>query len=598
MPYDMHRFIEDLEARGQLVRVRAPVDPDLEVTEIYDRVVKRGGPALLFENVRGASMPLLINAFGTNERMALALGRDPGSIGRDLMALVKTKPPRSFREALALARRAKDVLAFPPKRVRRGRCQEVVLTGDDVDLSKVPVLKCWPLDAGRFITLPQVYTRDPATGERNMGMYRMQVFSKNTTGMHWQTHKHATEHYRNAKKMGVKLPVAVALGGDPALTYGATAPLPPGFDEVMFCGYIRRERVRLVKCKTVDLEVPADADIIIEGYVDPSEPLAEEGPFGDHTGYYSLADKFPVLHVTAITHRRDAVYPTTVVGMPPQEDGPMGKATERIFLELMRFQVPEIVDMNMPVEGAFHNLMLVSIKKRFPGHARKAMMSLWGAGLVSLEKTLVIYDEDVDVQDPRLALDTLLARLDVARDVLVIDQLPTDTLDHAAPVGDLGSHVGFDATTPLPGELPRADVHDLPPVPPIEHLRRHAPEVVAAHQPHARLLLVSIRKDRAGQARDVMQRLWSAGVPQRTAIVVYQADDIADVADLSAATFHATANLDPARDLLVDPPRLGVDATIKRPDENARAWPPIIRMDDETKALVDKRWPEYGIPDA
>ena len=596
MPYDTHAFIRDLEAKGLLKRVRAEVDPELEVSEIYDRVVKQGGPALLFENVKGSSMPLLINQFGTWERMVMALGREPADIGKDLMALVKTKPPRSFREALKLARMAKAVLSFPPKRVRRGRCQEVVLTGDDVDLTKIPVLKCWPLDAGRFITLPQVYTRDPETGERNMGMYRMQVFDRNTTGMHWQTHKHGTEHYRKAQKMGLKrLEVAVALGGDPALTYGATAPLPPGFDEVMFCGYIRRERVRLVKCKTVDLEVPADADIVLEGYVDPQAPMAVEGPFGDHTGYYSLADLFPRFHVTAVTHRRDAVYPTTVVGIPPQEDGPMGKATERLFLELMRFQIPEIVDMDMPVEGTFHNLMLVSIRKRYPGHARKAMMSLWGAGLVSLEKVVVVVDEDVDVHDPRAILDRFTDLLDPLRDVLVVDQVPTDTLDHAAPRPDLGSHVGIDLTTPLPGEparrprAPRADGN-----PSFGRLRDHAPEMVAAHQASPRLLLVGIRKDRPGQARDVMQRLWKAGVPEDTVIVVYEPD--VDVADPRAAVFHATANLDPARDLLLTPDgRLGVDGTIKLPTENARAWPPIIRMDDATRAKVDARWKEYGL---
>jgi 4-hydroxy-3-polyprenylbenzoate decarboxylase len=480
--------------------------------------------------------------------------------------------------------------------VRKGRCQEVVLTGDQVDLTRIPVLKCWPLDAGRFITLPQVYTRDPETGERNMGMYRMQVFDENTTGMHWQTHKHGTEHYRKAQKMGLKrLEVAVALGGDPALTYGATAPLPPGFDEVMFCGYIRRERVRLVKCKTVDLEVPADADIILEGYVDPQEPMAVEGPFGDHTGYYSLADLFPRFHVTAVTQRKDAIYPTTVVGIPPQEDGPMGKATERLFLELMRFQIPEIVDMDMPVEGTFHNLMLVSIRKRYPGHARKAMMSLWGAGLVSLEKVVVVVDEDVNVHDPRAILDKLTALLDPLRDVLIVDQVPTDTLDHAAPRPDLGSHVGIDLTTPLPGEAQRR------PVPPrrdgnpaFAKLQEHAPELVAAHQASPRLLLLGIRKDRPGQARDVMQRLWKAGVPSDTVLVVYEGD--VDVRDASAAVFHATANLDPARDILLLPDgRLGVDGTIKLPAEGAREWPPIIRMDDATKRKVDARWKEYGL---
>ena len=594
MPYDTHDFVRDLEARGLLKRISAEVDPELEVAEIYDRVVKRGGPALLFENVKGSPMPLLINQFGTWERMCMALGREPAGIGADLMALVKTKPPRSFREALKLARMAKDVLSFPPRKVRKGRCQEVVLTGDQVDLTRLPVLKCWPLDAGRFITLPQVYTRDPETGERNMGMYRMQVFDRNTTGMHWQTHKHGTEHYRKAKRMGLKrLEVAVALGGDPVLTYGATAPLPPGFDEVMLCGYIRRERVRLVKCKTVDLEVPADADLVLEGYVDPQEDMAWEGPFGDHTGYYSLADWFPRFHVTAITHRKDAIYPTTVVGIPPQEDGPMGKATERLFLELMRFQIPEIVDMNMPVEGTFHNLMLVSIRKRYPGHARKAMMSLWGAGLVSLEKVLLVFDEDVDVHDPQAVLRILLDRLDVARDVLVIDQVPTDTLDHAAPRPDLGSHVGIDATRPLPHEPPRRAPPAPGPAPPLERLRADVPDLVATRQPHPRLLLASIRKTRPGQARETMERLWKAGVSPDVVLVVYEAD--VDLDDGSAIVFHATANLDPARDLVVQPPRLGVDATIKLPAENAREWPPIIRMDEKTKALVDRRWKEYGL---
>lgn len=595
MPYDLHRFIDDIEARGQLVRVKAEVDPKLEISEIYDRVVKGGGPALLFENVKGSPFPLLINGFGTDERMALALGREPSQIGKDLMALIKTKPPRSFREMWALARKARDVLSFPPRRARRGRCQEVVLTGDQVDLRKIPVLTCWPLDAGPFITLPQVYTRDPETGERNIGMYRMQVLDERTTGMHWQTHKHGAEHFRKAQKLGVRLPVAVALGGDPALTYGATAPLPPGFDEVMFCGFIRRERVRLVKCKTVPLEVPADADIVLEGYVDPAEPLVTEGPFGDHTGYYSLAGLYPKFHVTAVTHRKDAVYPTTVVGIPPQEDGPMGKATERLFLELMRFQIPEIVDMNMPVEGAFHNLMLVSIKKRYPGHARKAMMSLWGAGMVALEKIIVVFDEDVNIHDPRAALLAATRDLDVSRDVLVVDQVPTDTLDHASPLQDLGSHVGIDATRPIENERPRAPAADVARQPTLAELQAAAPDVLAAHAHAPRVLAVSIRKQRAGHARETMERLWKV-LPPEVVLLVFDAN--VDVRDGSAVTFHATANLDPARDISLvagTPRRIGVDATVKRPDEGAREWPPIIEMDAATKELVTRRWKEYGL---
>src|SRR5438067_11018473 len=382
MAYDLRRFIADLEARGDLARVRARASPVLEIAEVYDRVVKRGGPALLFEDVEGSRMPVLINAYGTWGRMVLALGREPQAVGEDLLALAKTKPPRSLREAWALARKLRTILAFPPKRVRRGACQEIVKTGSAVDLGEIPVLQCWPLDAGRFVTLPLVFTRDPESGERNVGMYRMQVLSHDSTAMHWQTHKHGAEHYRKAKEMGAKLPVAVALGGDPAMTYGATAPLPPGFDEVMFAGYIRRERQRLVRCVTQPLDVPASAEIVLEGYVDPAEPLVREGPFGDHTGYYSMPGWYPRFHVTAITHRRDAIYPTTVVGIPPHEDGPMGKATERMFLPLLRVTIPELVDLDMPIEAAFHNLMLVSIQKRYPGQARKVMMALWGSGLI------------------------------------------------------------------------------------------------------------------------------------------------------------------------------------------------------------------------
>jgi 4-hydroxy-3-polyprenylbenzoate decarboxylase len=596
-PADLREWIALLEREGELVRIDAEVDADLEITEINDRVVKAGGPSLLFENVKGSRMPVLINAFGTWDRMVLALGREPDSIGKDLMALVKTKPPRSFREMLALASKARAVLSFPPKLVRSGACQEVVKTGSEVDLSEIPVLKCWPLDAGRFVTLPLVFTRDPETGERNVGMYRMQVLDRTSTGMHWQTHKHGAEHFRKAKKLGVKLPVAVALGGDPIMTYGATAPLPPGLDEVMFAGFMRGARQRLVRCKTVPLEVPASAEIVLEGYVDPSEPLVTEGPFGDHTGYYSLAGLYPRFHVTAVTHRRDAVYPTTVVGIPPQEDGPMGKATERLFLELIRFQVPEIVDWNMPVEGAFHNLMLVSIKKRYPGHARKAMMSLWGAGMLSLEKVVVVYDEDVNIHDPRVALDACLRLLDPARDALVVGQVPTDTLDHAAPVEDLGSHLGIDATRPLPSEPARAPPQAAAGPPP-ERVPFLAPGVVAAHRFHDRLLLVSIRKTKAGQARATMEDLWRAGVPPSTVIVVFE--EAVNVADPSAALFHATANLDPARDvvLLERPARLGIDATVKRVDEGAREWPPIIAMDEATRAKVTKRWSEYGLAES
>ncbi|MHB8584850.1 MAG: menaquinone biosynthesis decarboxylase [Thermoplasmatota archaeon] len=453
MSYDLRDFVETLEAKGELRRIRARVDPVLEISEIYDRVVKKGGPALLFENTP-EGMPVLINALGTDTRMELALGRSPDEVGRALVELMKPKVPGSLREGIQALEKVREILSFPPKIVSSGPCQDVVERGNDVDLTKIPVLQCWPGDAGRFITLPQVFTHDPETGERNVGTYRMQVVDKATTLMHWQVHKHGALHYQKAKARGERLQVAVALGGDPAMIYGGTAPLPDGLDETMLAGYIRRERMDLVKGVTVDVHVPAAAEIVLEGYVDPSEAMPIEGPFGDHTGYYSHPHPFPIFHVTAVTRRRNAIYPTTVVGVPPQEDGAIGKATERLFLHLIRVAMPEVIDINMPVEGAFHNLMLVRAKKRYPGHARKIMMSLWGLGLMSLEKCIVVYDEDVDVQNASECLFAVCANVDPARDTFVIERTPTDQLDHAAPRMNLGSKLGIDATVKWPEEGP------------------------------------------------------------------------------------------------------------------------------------------------
>jgi 4-hydroxy-3-polyprenylbenzoate decarboxylase len=440
-------FVRELEERGLLVRIGREVDPHLEVSAIADRVMKAGGPALLFERVRGARFPLLINAFGSRRRMSLALGvEDLETHARAIEELVRVRAPSNARELAKLATKLPELSHIPPRRTTEGACQEVVQTGDAVNLDELPILTSWPNDGGPFVTLPNVITRDPDTGARNVGMYRMQKIDRSTTAMHWQVHKTGARHFRRAKELGLRrLDVAVALGGDPALTYAATAPLPDGIDEWLFAGFLRRAAVRTVKCKTVDLEVPADSDFVLEGYVDPSEPLFDEGPFGDHTGYYTPVEGFPRFHLTALTRRRDPVYPATLVGPPPMEDAWLGKATERLFLPLLKMLFPEVRDMNLPVEGAFHNLVLVSIKKAYPFHAQRIAHGLWGSGQMSFSKVICVVDEDVDVQNVAEVAWRLLANLDPKRDVSFVDG-PIDQLDHGANQALFGGKVAIDGT--------------------------------------------------------------------------------------------------------------------------------------------------------
>jgi 4-hydroxy-3-polyprenylbenzoate decarboxylase len=443
----MGAFVRALERRADLVRIRRRVDPKLEISAIADRVTKAGGPALLFENVAGSRFPLLINAFGSRARMSLALGvEDLEDHARAIAELVQTRAPSSARELAHLALKLPELGHVPPRPASKGACQDVVRAGDDVDLDALPILTCWPGDGGPFVTLPQVVTRDPETGARNIGCYRMQKLDRKSFAMHWQVHKTGARHFRRAKELGQhRLEVAVALGGDPALTYAATAPLPDGIDEWMFAGFLRKRAVSIVKCKTVSLEVPGDADFVLEGYVDPQAELVDEGPFGDHTGYYTPVDRFPLFHVTAITHREDAVYPATIVGPPPMEDAWLGKATERLFLPLLRMLFPEVVDMNLPVEGAFHNLVLLSIKKQYPYHAARLAHGLWGAGQMTFSKVICVVDDDVDVQDVGQVAWRLLANLDPKRDLAFVDG-PIDQLDHGASQVLWGSKVCIDGT--------------------------------------------------------------------------------------------------------------------------------------------------------
>src|SRR5262245_55345526 len=448
MAYDgMRAFVQALEARGELVRVRRRVDPHLEIACVADRVMKASGPALLFED-NGSDFPLLINAFGSKKRMALALGGDLEEHARSIESLVKTRAPTSARELAELARKLPELAHVPPRSVRSGPCQDV---DEGVDLDRLPILTSWPKDGGPFITLPNVITKDPDTGARNIGMYRMQKIDRRTTAMHWQIHKTGARHFRRAKELGKRLEVAVALGGDPALTYAATAPLPDGIDEWMFAGFLRGRSVEHVRCKTVDLEVPACADFVLEGYVDPSETLFDEGPFGDHTGYYTPVEGFPRFHVTCVTHRKSAVYPSTLVGPPPMEDAWLGKATERLFLPLLKMMFPEIVDMNLPVEGAFHNLAIVSIKKMYPFHAARIAHGIWGSGQMSFSKVICVVDDDVNVQSPGEVAWRLLANLDPKRDVSMVDG-PVDQLDHGASQALWGGKMAIDGTKKWPEE--------------------------------------------------------------------------------------------------------------------------------------------------
>src|SRR5512134_439758 len=449
VPADLRDWIRLLEDEGELVRVAAEVDPDLEITEIVDRTVKAGGPALLFERPRGSQHPLLINQFGTEKRMCMAFGVEKlDDAAAKLGDVLEMQPPEGLREKVRGLLKLKSIADSRPKTVSRAPCQEVFYEGADIDLGRLPVQRCWPGDPAPFITLPAVITKDPKTGTRNVGVYRMQVIDRRSTFMHWQLHKDGRADLLAAEDG--RIPVAVAIGLDPITAYSASAPLPKHLDELMLAGFLRGEPVELVKCKTVPLEVPANAEIVLEGWV-AKDDVGIEGPFGDHTGYYSHAEPFPILRLSAMTMRRDAIYPSIVVGKPPAEDAWLGKATERIFLPAVRMTLPEIVDYDLPVAGAFHNCVIVSIRKRFPGHAQKVMHAIWGLGMLSLSKSVVVVDEFVDVHDYEQVFFHVCANVDPKRDVLASEG-PLDQLDHAAVLPCYGGKLGIDATHKLPEE--------------------------------------------------------------------------------------------------------------------------------------------------
>ena len=465
MAYEnLRAFIRALEQAGELKRIGVEVDPVLEIAEITDRVSKQGGPALLFENPKGYRIPVLINTFGSARRMNLALEVDSlEQVADRIRQYLDFKSPASLLEKIKMLPKLAEIGAFFPRTVRSGPCKEMVKR-DNFSVLDFPVIQCWPQDAGRFITFPVVFSRNPETGKRNAGCYRMQVFDERTTAMHWQLHKHGAEHFRRAQAAqagatprsapgatpAAKMEVAVAIGSDPAVMLSGVLPLPPDLDELLFAGFLRQKPVDLVRCETVDLEVPANSEIVLEGYVRLDE-LRTEGPFGDHTGFYSLADQYPVFHITCITHRKDPIYATTIVGPPPMEDFWMGHAIERIFLPLMRLQLPEIVDVSMPAEGIFHNLMLVAMRKSYPGQARKVMSAIWGLGQAMFTKCIVVVDHDVDVQNPREVVWKALNHIDPERDIQFTFG-PIDSLDHASRLPNYGSKMGVDATRKWPTE--------------------------------------------------------------------------------------------------------------------------------------------------
>jgi 4-hydroxy-3-polyprenylbenzoate decarboxylase len=633
---NQQEFIQALEKAGELVRIRTYVNPHLEMAEITDRVSKSGGggKALLFENT-GTDFPVLMNAYGSEKRMCMALGVDKlDDIAREIENLFKllSSPKEGILDRLKLLPKLNQFAGWMPTvKAGRGECQEVVFAQPDI--GRLPVITCWPKDGGPFLTLPIIHTKDPNTGTRNVGMYRMQVFGATLTGMHWHKHKVSAKHFAEYKKTGNKMPVAVALGGDPVYAYSATAPLPENVDEYMLAGFLRKKRVELVKCITQpDLEVPADADFIIEGYVDPVEEPIWEGPFGDHTGYYSLPDWYPRFHITAITHRKKPVYPATIVGIPPQEDAWLGKATERIFLAPIKMTlVPEIVDMDMPVEGVFHNLVIAQIRKEYAGQALKVMNAMWGAGQMMFNKILVVTDEGVRIQDYDALARYVFRHFNPAADVYY-SQGPMDVLDHSCSKLGFGGKMCIDGsaktneerddTYPGPGE-DRSGVGNAftPPVmdqpgqlgsAPFEYfLRSHWPEITGVNADLLKkdipCILLSVRKNRPGHIRDLHAAICATEEMESVKMVLYVEYSV-DPSDLPVALWRCCNNLDPRRDHIMTeriskrlPSRkyacLGLDGTrkTKELDGFMRDWPNIIVADEATISAVDDKWKSLGI---
>ena len=580
MPYkNLQSYLNALKNKKLLTEINIEVDPELEITEITDRVSKKFGNALVFNNVKGSKFPLVINAMGTYERLNLGFGvNDLDEIARQIEGYMDVG---SYASLMGKVRAIPKLAPLPfifPRKVKKAPCQEVI---SEPNLDDLPIIKCWPQDGGKYLTLPLVFTKDPDNGQQNVGMYRLQVYDKNTTGMHWHLHKDGKEIYEKYRRLGKKMPVSVALGCDPTIIYAATAPLPKMVDEMIFAGYLKKKSVKLVKSITNDIYVPAEAEFILEGYVELDERRLE-GPFGDHTGYYSLADMYPVFHLEKITHRKNAIYPTTIVGKPPMEDCYLGKATERIFLPLMKIQTPEIIDMDLPLEGVFHNCAIVSIKKAFPRHANKVLYGLWGLGQMMYTKMIIIVDADVDVHDYHAVANAVNANV-IDDSHMLITEGPLDALDHASNRAFQGFRLGIDATR-------KRDVEVNPSYTKPDHTLS------------ALKALKIIGFDKASFPNGVKEVLSNyandTSNSERFLVVV---DDWVDQASLSTVSWKVFNNIDPMRDLLITKRPdgqlfVGIDATKKGPmDGLMRPWPDDIEMSDDIIKLVTERWLEYGI---
>lgn len=591
----LREFIAALDAAGELVRIKEPVSSNIEISAISDAVMKspEGGKALLFENVDGGNIPVLINAYGSEKRMALSLGvEDLNEIPNRIESLIKTPAPKGFGDVIKLLPKLLELKGVPPRKHRgQAPCQEVVLKGDAVDLDKIPVLTCWPDDGGPFITFPCVTTKDPETGRQNIGMYRLQVFDRNTTGMHWHMHKDGSHTYRKNSAAGKRTEVAVVIGTDPVITYCATAPLPRGVDEMMLAGFIRKKAVTMVQCKTVDLTVPANSEIVLEGYVEPGETRME-GPFGDHNGVYSNPEHYPVFHVTAITHRRDPIYFTTVVGIPPMEDLWLGWATERIMLPLLNTQFPEVASMHLPAEGVFHNLCLMGMTKEFPMQARRLLSGLWGMGQMSFTKTIAIVDPEVEVRDPRSAAVAILNNIRIPEDI-VLSQGVLDALDRASPKRGWGGKFGIDATTPISGEDGfGASPKPVQPPPSEEELfdslSQRFPSLIKCiiPVPEAKLTvaLLIFDKKRPGEGLDL-----ALAAIEAPGVDIAAATEGTKDESLSLLVWRILSSFDPDGDIKVKGGKIAIDATAKSSEEGYdRLWPEEVAHTPEAIKKADE----------
>lgn len=564
---DLNEFIKILEENGELVRVKVPVSPYLEITEIVDRVSKKYGKAILFEQVEGSSYPVLINTFGTYERMSLSLGVSSlDEIGAEIEEYLNVERYTSFSSIVSsLPKLIRLLCCFPIRKgftIKRPLCQQVIER--EPDLSAIPVLKCWPLDGGRFFTLPLIFTKYPNSKNQNVGMYRMQILDKKTTAMHWHKHKDGAGLYEAYRKIGKKMPVSVAVGSSPSVIYSATAPLPPKLDEMMLAGFLNKRPIKMVKSITNDIYIPSDSQFVIEGYVDTEEEFVWEGPFGDHTGYYSLADWYPKFHVTCITHRKHPIYPATVVGKPPMEDCYMAKATERIFLPILKFQMPQIIDINLPLEGVFHNCAVLSVREDYKGAARTVMNFIWGMGQMRYTKMLITVNEKINPYDLTAVCKELLKNVNFQEDI-IISKGPLDALDHSSNQAYYGTRIGIDATG-IEQNITDGTLQDI--------------------------YIASVYKKYPFDGRKLAKEL----LKTRNEKIIVIVDDFVKKEDKKEVLWRVFNNIDGERDFIIEENRLAIDATKKWEEEGLRRpWPEDIVMTEDIKSLVDRRWHEYGI---